>query len=255
MAIRHLNYTKRHDFDEGDIEVRVVDPAQRPPAVTMSLNLEGAELPPDARIYFEAYRRTVRMRFDYGTVGQPGFPNGSAILADFPDTNGLLFGVKITSVREGDAGKLLADRDRIRLSSSADGDRRENLLPTLSGDIGDQLWRVEFQARGPELVFSDRIADWKTFAADPRVKSLIYPSILRIVLTKVVIIDEWLDDDDDEAWQAQWLQFAGAFAALDELGSEPPVEDRVRWIEDVVAAFSRKASLIAMSGAGRTEDE
>jgi len=253
MAIRHLNYTKRHDFNEGDIEVRVVDPAQRPPAVRMSLNLGGAQLPPNARIYFEAYRRTMRMRFDYGTVGNPGFPSGVAVLTDFPDADGLLFGVKITSVNENDAGKLLADRDRIRLTTSSENDKRITLLPTLSGDVGQQLWQVDFPTTGPELVFSDRLGDWKTFAADPLVKSLIYPSILRTVLTKAVIIEEWPEEDDD-TWQGQWLQFAGGFADWDELGVDSPMEDRERWIDDVVAAFSRKAGLLALSGATRTED-
>lgn len=253
MAIRHLNYTKRHDFNEGDIEVRLVDPAQRPPAVRMSLNLADAQLPPDARIYFEAYRRTMRMRFEYGTVGNPGFPAGVAVLTDFPDADGLLFGVKITSVHETDAGKLLADRDRIRLTTSSESDRRQTLLPTLSGDVGHQVWQLDFQATGPELVFSERLSDWKTFAADPLVKSLIYPSILRTVLTKAVIIDEW-PDDDDTTWQGQWLQFAGGFVDWDELGPDSPMEDRVRWIDDVVAAFSCKAGLIALSGAARTGD-
>lgn len=253
MAIRHLNYTKRHDFNEGDIEVRLVDPAQRPPAVRMSLNLADAQLPPDARIYFEAYRRTMRMRFEYGTVGNPGFPAGVAVLTDFPDADGLLFGVKITSVHETDAGKLLADRDRIRLTTSSESDRRQTLLPTLSGDVGHQVWQLDFQATGPELVFSERLSDWKTFAADPLVKSLIYPSILRTVLTKAVIIDEW-PDDDDTTWQGQWLQFAGGFVDWDELGPDSPMEDRVRWIDDVVAAFSCKAGLVALSGAARTGD-
>lgn len=253
MAIRHLNYTKRHDFNEGDIEVRLVDPSQRPPMVKMSLNLADAKLPPDAKIYFEAYRRTMRMRFEYGTVGNPGFPAGVAVLTDFPDADGLLFGVKITSVHETEAGKLLADRDRIRLTTSSESDKRQTLLPTLSGDVGHQVWQLEFQATGPELVFSERLSDWKTFATDPLVKSLIYPSILRTVLTKAVIIDEW-PDDDDTTWQGQWLQFAGGFVDWDELGADSPMEDRVRWIDDVVAAFSCKAGLIALSGAARTGD-
>lgn len=247
MPIRHLNYTNRHNFREGDIVVRLVDPTQRPPAVSLALRLGDAALPGDAKIFFEAYRRTMRMRFSYGTVAVPGFQGGAAVLSDFPDADGVLFSVKITSTKEGEEGKLLADRDQIRLATADESNGRLPLLPTLSGNTGEQLWIVEYNAGGPQLVFSDRLGDWKTFANDPKVKSLIYPSILRSVLTQIVIVEEWVDDDDHD-WRARWLTLANGFKPLSDLGEDAQKTDVVQWIEDVVAGFSRRARLITLSG-------
>jgi hypothetical protein len=107
---------------------------------------------------------------------------------------------------------------------------------------------VEYNTGGPQLVFSDRLGDWKTFANDPKVKSLIYPSILRSVLTQIVIVEEWVDDDDHN-WRARWLALANGFKPLSDLGDDAQKTDVVQWIEDVVAGFSSKSHFLGLSGA------
>jgi len=67
MTIRRLNYTSRHRIERGHVRVSLVDPNVRPAEVQATVELPDG-LPADARVFVEAYQRTTRLRFDFGTV-------------------------------------------------------------------------------------------------------------------------------------------------------------------------------------------
>lgn len=246
MTIRRINYTSRHRIEKNHVRVALDDSRMRPARVTVAVEMPDG-LPSDARVFVEAYHRTTRMRFNFGTVASPGFPNGFAELSEFDDPEAVQFAVKVTGCGGQHEGMLLADRDGIGLDSTDADEDRESILPTVPADLGEEFWRVEFYATGPKLAFSNRLEDWKNFAADPRVRSLVYPPALRIVLTRILVVDDWVDDEDREDWRARWLVFAKSLPGVPDLPEASNTQDRVAWIDDVLAAFNTRSRFVTIN--------
>jgi hypothetical protein len=250
MTIRRINHTKRRRIDKQDVTIRLSEPLSSPPVFSARVDLSKHDsLPSDAKIYIEAYRQTTRMRFDFGTVLNPGFDGGRAILAEFVDADAVQFAVKVTGVSGATAGMLLADRDGIPPTAIGEDTTREPLLPTCSSDLGQELWRLDFHNSGAILQINNRIPDWKGFAASAQFKALAYPSIIRQVLTRILIVDEWNDSDDSDDWRSKWLFFARSLPGVEVLDEEPD-DAAGRWerIEEFATAFTGHASLMALCG-------
>jgi hypothetical protein len=255
MTIRRINHTKRRRIDKQDVTIRLLAPADRPQAFGVSLDLAKHKdnLPADAKIFIEAYRQTTRMRFGFGTVANPGFAAGRALLSDFDDADAVLFAVKVTGVSGSAAGLLLADRDGISPTDGTDTSGREALLPTCSADLGQEMWKLDFQNSTVVLQINSRIPDWKRFAGSRVFKAVAYPAIIRQVLTRIVVVEEWDSEDDSEDWRSKWLLFARSIPRMREVEEKEEVagvpEDiggRYEWIEEVAAAFSNNAELLKM---------
>lgn len=240
MTIRRLNYTARHRLDRGSIRLTLADPDERPARIRAAVDLPSG-LPSDARIHVEAHQRTTRMRFDFGTVEQPGFPEGFAVLTEFDDPAAVLFTVKVTAAHGDHVGLLLADRDGMRIDAADADEDRESLLPVAPSNLGEDVWRLDFDSAGPVLLFNRLIPDWRGFAAENRVRSLVYPSVLRQVLTRILIVDDWVDLEDRDDWRTKWLIFAHSFDGVGDLPDAPNVADKQGWIDDAVMAFSANA--------------
>ena len=65
--------------------------------------------------------------------------------------------------------------------------------------------------------------------------------MLREILTRILIINEYDDPDDDDAgWQAKWLEFGSLMPGMSE---NPKIsEDEsvlIKWIENVVSSFAK----------------
>ena len=247
MTIRRLNYTSRHRIEKGHVRVSLVDPNVRPAEVRATVELPDG-LPADARVFVEAYQRTSRLRFDFGTVASPGFPTGTAVLSGFDDPETVQFAIKVTGYGGATEGMLLADRDGIRLHASDADEDRESILPVAPAELGEEFWRVEFGNSGPTLAFNNRLEDWKSFAADPRVRSLVYPAVLRIVLTRILVVDDWVDLEDRDDWRSRWLLFTRSIPGVEDLAESTAMPDRIAWIDDAIAAFTVRGRFVSVNG-------
>jgi hypothetical protein len=250
MTIRRINHTKRRRIDKQDVTIRLFAASGGALEFSARVDLSKHEsLPSDARIYIEAYRQTTRMRFDFGTVAKAGFAGGRAALSEFADADAVQFAVKVTGVSGTSAGMLLADRDGISANDGADDSSREPLLPTCSADLGQEMWKLDFQNSTVVLQINSRIPDWKGFAATPLFKAVAYPAIIRQVLARILIVEGWEDEEDVDDWRSKWLAFARSIPGVEAVEDEP--EDGVgKWefIEEVAAAFSKHVALLTMCG-------
>src|SRR5687767_2791354 len=102
MAIR-LNYTGRKKLNREDARFRLQSgglpggPCGDGLTFDAQLKLDGYDIAePDARVWVEAYHRTMLMRFDFGRIGLIVKP-AERRLSLFPDPNAVLFRVKVTS--------------------------------------------------------------------------------------------------------------------------------------------------------------
>ena len=245
MAIRRLNYTKRKRIAQAHARVALIQRKNLASEFEVNLALESYSLPAEARVFVEAYRQTTWMRFDYGTVAQTRRPADRRLI-EFETADAILFRVRITSGSPR-IGLLLAEADSIRprLPEESD-DNRIPLLPVRSdNDLGEELFKLEFDSR-PVLLVNQKVGDWKVVTRDPTFFSLVYPTAPRQVLTRIVIGEKYTDTEDFEDWRSQWLRFAMSFAGVADTVPNPEDDpDAVYdWIDRVAGAFSRKHSML-----------
>jgi hypothetical protein len=73
---------------------------------------------------------------------------------------------------------------------------------------------------------------------------LVYPGVMRQVLSKILIDEKWTDDEEDDGeWQSDWVRFARALSGRQELPHPEDEKQREAWIDESVAAFARRHGL------------
>ena len=158
----------------------------------------------------------------------------------------LLFRVKVTSTDDR-AGMLLAEADRIPVSDDEEQpDNRIALLPPAPGDLGQETWRVDLTgANGPLLLVNRRVDDWKTVAASPLFRSLVYPAAMRQVLWHIYKVDETRTMDDANDWRCRWLAFAAALPGVGDPHLTSDDDELWReWITEAVESFARQHEML-----------
>jgi len=244
--LRRFNYTGRKKIIHDDVPISLTGSK---PVWGFDIDLSRVssyEFPPSARIYVEAYEQASYMRFDFGTVGGIApVPKEARILSEFEGSDGVRFRVKVVDAAPD--AKLLAEADGILpLAPEETEQNRLPLLPVRHHDLGQELWKIAFE-EGPEnrptLLVNKFIEDRTAFVRSPAFTSLAWPAILREILVRILIIDDYRELDDREDWRCLWLNFARTFLP----GQAPPPdrEDAFEWIADAVTAFSEKNSLLA----------
>ncbi len=250
--IRRFNYTGRQLVNRAHARI-IID--ENPLRLQAILKLDDYGLPSDARVFVEAYRQTTWMRFDFGTLQNLRAPEDCA-LAAFETPEGMLFRVKVTA-SAGAAGRLLAEADQIPSVSRADEtpEPRQPLLPVKPHDLGREIFRIDYSSGPPILLVNKDVGDCKALAHSAPFICLIYPQVLREILTRILRIEGRYEFESEADWQAQWLQFASQIPG----GSEPPAlpaddETLDDWIDEVVGAFGRMHNITDRFRAFLNED-
>jgi len=245
MAIRRLNFTGRKRLDQADIRITINAGDASKCSFEAELKLADYRLPDDGIVFIEAYRQTTLMRFNFGAVGLIHAPENLA-LSEFNSHDAILFRVKITSGTER-KGLLLAEADRIHPKQPDDREEKRAPLLQVKSDenLGEQIFKIDFSDR-PILLVNRKAGDWRALAKQPIFVALVYPSVLREILTRVLKIEEYDDPDERDDWRAQWLRFA---LLLDGVRDVPDVEkdseeDVDDWIEEVTLSFCRQFHML-----------
>jgi hypothetical protein len=237
--IRRFNYTGRILIRRPDARITVSE-ADGQFAFNADLNLAEYDLPPEGRVFVEAYRQTSWMRFDFGRVGAIQ-PAADCRLTEFDLPEGILFRIKVTQA--GDRHRLLAEADRISLAKIEEEDApRRPLLPVKPQKLGDEIYRLDFSSPGnsPLLLINSDAGEYSLIAKSPAFASLVYPAVFREVLVRVLIIDEHDDNDSQDDWRSQWVRFAAFLPGLGELPKPEDTDYRLDWIEKAVVGFAKR---------------
>jgi len=241
MPIRRFNYTARQRIARADADIVLHGESTDAARFDANLHLSEYEFPPDARVFVEAYRQTSLMRFDFGTVSAPR-PPPERVLVDFPTVDEVLFRVKVTAASER-AGVLLGEADQLRpRQPEQQPDRRVPLLPVIPANLGDEVWRVDFDGRTSLLVSRD-LHDWKQTVGSHTFRALVYPAALRMILERILLIEDYTASDDPQDWRSQWLQFAARIPGSRALVLPGSPDEYEEWIENAVGAFARQFQL------------
>src|SRR5580700_84263 len=112
VPVKRFNFTARQQIMRSDVGIVLQNSESGPGGFNASFDLGAYDFPPDARVFVEAYRQTILMRFNFGTVSAPTSPTDMS-LVDFPSTDEILFRIRVTAASER-PGVLLGEVDRIR---------------------------------------------------------------------------------------------------------------------------------------------
>ena len=243
MPVRTLNYTYRRRLSRHDVRITITND-NSVPTFDARFYLGSSRLPPDALVRVEAYRQTQWMRFDFGTVGVLRPPLDRR-LTEFDSVEGVLFRVKVIASSEP-RGLLIAEADQIRPRQAKDEeDQRVPLLPVVPNrELGDEIFRVEFDSNQTLLKVNDSLGDWRALARDPFFIALVYPAALRLILIQILLIEKHHDTEDMDDWKSRWLRFALTLPSVESVPEEESEDDDVHdWIDSAVAAFSKQQQI------------
>jgi hypothetical protein len=245
--IRRFNYTGRKRIPRSKVSLSLNVVHGKRLAFDAFVDLDGLLLPTSATIYVEAYRRAYFRRFPCGTISEPRFPKNRVLEGLDPDAL-VLFRVKVVDKK----GRILAVADRIipRRTEEEETDR-QSLLPVDFVDLGQSVWRLDLEGDLPILQLNKRIENIREIArSDTFFLTLVYPEVVRQILYKIVVEEDFTDADADgeEEWMSGWLKFAIQMLGrkhLPPLGqSEPIKQEKLKWIDDVVNAFCSDNSVL-----------
>jgi len=242
---RRMNFTGRKKIYRNQVEVHLDKTDSGELQFILDLNWDNMEVPSTAEVAIEAYVGSNVQRFDLGTLGSVEFPITKTLSEFFSDV--VYFRIKLIN-REDGLGKLLASCSGV---SAGIGGKRTSLLPVAYRDLGDLIWRINFDRDVPHLEINRQyrsdipIAD--IVQGNPGFQALVFPAVLEELLTHILIINEHTEIEGDE-WQSQWLFFASLLPGVKSLEELPPrpmenVSDYEVWIEDAVDSFCRRHDL------------
>jgi hypothetical protein len=205
---------------------------------------------PSARVFIEAYYRTSFMRFDCGSV-EAFAPPSDRRLTDIDGTV-IHFRVKVVDNATNEHRIVAVADDIVVSEEKPETGGRMPLLPVnFSESLGQQAWRIAFEPAGPVLELNNRIDNVKDVARhDAAFFALVYPAAVRQILTQILLVEEHDPHEDGDEWWSLWLRWAGQFAAT--LPND--VDEAPFWIDDVVATFCTRQSLLDRWRAARKED-
>lgn len=231
--LRKLNFTERAKLPRSSVGITLRRDPDGVLAFDVHFALEAIALPPHASVFIEATYRNSYMRFDCGTVSELSPPADRRLTAI--DGTHPRFRVKIVD-NAGDQHRVVAMAETIAAAAEGiDPSARMPLLPVDFKDLGEQIWRLQFEPDTPVLELNNRIEGIESMAkSDGRFFAFVYPAAVREILTRILLIDEYAPDEESGEWWSLWLRWACHYAADPAPRDE---EDRALWIDEVVTGF------------------
>jgi hypothetical protein len=232
--LRKLNFTERARIPRGDVRVTLRRDADGVLVFDPQLSFDAISVTPTARVFVEAYYRTSFMRFDCGSV-EAFSPPDDRRLTEIDGTSIVRFRVKVVDNSANDHRIVAVADDIIVSEERRETSSRVPLLEVNFSDVlGQQGWRVVFEANGPVLELNNRIHDVRNVARnDATFFALVYPAAVRHVLTQILLVDQHDAHVEGDDWWDLWLRWASRYVTP----LPKDVDDAPMWIDDVVAAF------------------
>lgn len=243
MAIRvqrRINHTGRTRIPQSDVQIILQTQPDGLQRFSGTLTLDGKGLPESGLVFIEAWFRDTMQRFPCGTVGALRLPGDTAI-TEIETAGQIEFRIKVIDPTPG-SKRVLAMADGIYPKGDEEvGDERDSLISTMTRDLGNVPWVVEFRDEDkPVLVLNSRIPGVKgRIRQDVMLQTFILPAVVAEVLTWIA----WNQEVPDDSWQERWLKFC------EKLAGEPIPEDKSEadqwkdWIDCVASRFAERYHL------------
>lgn len=241
---KRINYTQRQRIPKKNIQISLNKENDKLVNFDANINLQGFNLPFDAQVFVEAYYRTERKRFHFGTVSNISQPKDTD-LSDLGYLDNLDFRIKVvdTSTKYG---LILAEADKIkpREEGKEENHIRSILATEFNCDLGNQIWRLNFTHSPPVLELNNKIPNIRSLAkTDPLFFFYVYPQVVKEVLIYLFLIEEFDPEDPLEDWHSNWFEFSKKIYPEKLPGKLNPSDpdskqEIIEWINNVTYEFS-----------------
>lgn len=245
--IRRFNYTNRIKIPRNRADISLFKDREGK-YFRAKINMEGLDLPPDAKIYIEARYKGIYQRFAFGSVAHFKEPENTR-LNELPETELAYFDIAIVD-ETGKVGLLLGSAKGIAVSTDGVPNDRIPLLPVNPTDLKSQFWKLSFDSGDdgrPVLEINKNIPDvFEKARNDINFISLVYPAAFRGVLVKLLEHGDF--DAEEDTWVSDWLKFITSILGIKNLpdtdtenGNLTPEQEA--WIDDCVNEYCKKLQL------------
>ena len=243
---RTFNYTGRRKIERKDVSITLRED-RGTWLFDADLRIADYRFPRNAEVWIEAHRQNLWMQFPWGTVSAMR-PALNRRLTEFEVPDGVLFRVRVVQPPGQEHHKLLGEADGITFVKIGEATaQRRPLLEPVPDALDQLMWKLDMESDPPKLLVNkDAQPTWKEMARSPYFIALVYPEVMRRLLTTALIEREWSEDEDESGWESDWIRFARNLGGL---ATPPPASDkegRSNWIEEAVAAFARRHQLKTM---------
>ncbi|MBS1597068.1 MAG: hypothetical protein JST75_02500 [Bacteroidetes bacterium] len=245
--IRRFNYTGRIKIPRNRVDISLFKD-NTGKYFKAKINLEGLNLPSEAKIYVEPNYKGVYQRFYFGTISNFKEPDNTR-LDELPETELAYFDVSVVD-EQSKVGLLLGKAKGIPVSADGKPNDRMPLLFVNPTDLKNQLWKLSFDSSDdgrPILEINKDIPELNEMMKnDMKFISLVYPAAFRGVLARIVEEGEF--DAGDDSWITQWLKFLSLGLGIKSI---PDINDENRiltseqeaWIDECVNEYCKKFQL------------
>ncbi len=246
---KRLNWTGRITIDKGCVDVvRETVDIDQPEAVTIDIDLSDYSFPNSAAVMIEASHRLTSMRFDFGTIGEM-LPSKRLELTDFPPQNLPTFRLLVVDT-EITPGRILGSAERIKIADSETSEESRNIFKVDSRDIGEEVWRVEFDLDDyPKLVINRKIPNLLYLLEhDQMIQGMILPVAFRVVLSELARnLRNTRNDSGEDSWVSVWLQFCTELCGAGDPRLYSDDEDFLKsWTDECVTEFANLHSFASI---------
>lgn len=241
--IKRINSLGRKRIARDCVAISVHD--GQPRRFSASIELSETGWPQDAIVVMEAMcaGSPVVKRFGCGTVGSLSMPRD--IPLEGITGQNVFFSLKVIDHSEK-IGRILGVAENIRpieTGKQTEAGRR-GILPVESVPLGQQLWQLDFREHDVYLLVNDSVEGLsERMRSDPMIYSLVYPEVIRQILSRAIEQNIDLEEADDR-WPYLWLAFGkNLHPAREKPPSQDDEETKEDWIEQVVGGFCQIHSL------------
>ena len=249
--IRKFNYTGRKEIPASSVKIYFEDVKHIPYTFNAEINLDSLKLPGNADVFIEAYDTSSYMRFPFGKVAEIIPPAAhDRRLTDIHSTDAVMFRIKIID-NSGTHGKILAWATSIATTEiKMTNSKKVSILPVGYKDLDQEIWRLEIEDRPILFINKDLIQFGirEVVRNDNCFISLVYPAVVREILTHIFFIENIFDTDGND-WMHNWLKFITSIQGITDI-PKPEYDDNnrilnkeqfIEWINlDAIPSFSKK---------------
>ena len=250
---RHFNFTDRHKLEKSCFSFEADEGPPRKVRIT-KLDFSNKNLPDDAEVILEA-RITGTSRIERFRVGTVAELTQTEFVLPIEESERFTLALKVIAPNDPKR-RILRYAEGIKIAFGKERERgSRSILAFSADDLGDVLWKLEYESNEVVLVVNSAFADFGDLFLDGCYAPLLLPEIIRSVLTRALYErrDSLPENNEDieESWSSQWLLFAKGFSRDSEFPSlsnngEYDFNAADEWIDEVIEAFCSKHGLKKM---------
>lgn len=224
--MRRFNYTGRRKISRELVRVSLQARPEGDFLFTAAVDLDDLlndkTVPQGSPVVIEAYGGTKFERFAFGTLGAIE-SDGPRKLELFTPDERVMFRLKVVDSR-GDSGVILAMADKIQ-PASTEPLNQGSLLYVCVRPLDGVVFKVEIEDGDfPTLVLNSNLdgacaEGIKAYSKGPIFRSLVFPDVVRQILTRYLVIDrisgdvangdgEDGDREEEDQPAQKWIRFA-----------------------------------------------